>query len=405
MIYLDSIQAFLSQIAWPFAIAFGWLVGEVGSRWLKLPRISCYGLAGFVLASGQLGVLPPPGSGGPASVAADLALGLVLFELGYRINLRWLKNNRWLAATSLVESFATFFAVLATARWFALDWLSAMLIASISMSTSPAAVLRVTNELRSSGQVTERALHLSAFNCIFAVIVFKVVVGYGVLSGAGGVLKALSSSVLVVLISAMLGFVFGVIMPELLRRFAPADRSASLAFVVGIFVLTALTHLLNLSPILATLSFGIVARHRRVVLAAAERNFGVLGDALAVVLFVFVASMLDWRQVLLGLPLALALIFVRLMAKTGAVVLLARPSGLSWSKALNTGFALMPLSAFAILLMEQTRYVGVAAIEGLPVLAAIVLLLDLFGPLATRSALIRAGEAEVEKESGRAGKL
>jgi hypothetical protein len=36
------------------------------------------------------------------------------------------------------------------------------MLASLSMATSPATVVRVINEQRSSGQVTERVLHLCA---------------------------------------------------------------------------------------------------------------------------------------------------------------------------------------------------------------------------------------------------
>ena len=48
--------------------------------------------------------------------------------------------------------------------------LAALLLASLAMSTSPAAIVRVVNEQRSSGQVTERVLHLTAVNCVLAVL-------------------------------------------------------------------------------------------------------------------------------------------------------------------------------------------------------------------------------------------
>ena len=62
-----------------------------------------------------------------------------------------------------------------------LAYMPAALVAALAMSTSPAAVLSVVNERGSSGQVTERAIHLTAFSCVLAVMVFKGVVGYSVL--------------------------------------------------------------------------------------------------------------------------------------------------------------------------------------------------------------------------------
>ena len=148
---LDSLGAVHSEIAWPLALAPAWLAGEAGHRWLRLPRISGYGIAGFLIASGQGGFLPDP-SGGPVALLADMAFALILFELGCRINLGWLRANPWIGATSLVEACGTIAAVYFIALAFAVPQVPALLLASIAMATSPAAVLRVANEVRGSVQ-------------------------------------------------------------------------------------------------------------------------------------------------------------------------------------------------------------------------------------------------------------
>ena len=139
--------------------------------------MSFYGLVGFLLASGQVGVLPVS-AGGPMLVMADVAFGLMLFELGYRINLRWLRNNPWIGVTALAEAGATFAAVYLVAVGFGNAQMTALMLASLSMATSPATVVRVINEQRSSGQVTERVMHLSALNCVLSVFAFNLVVGF-----------------------------------------------------------------------------------------------------------------------------------------------------------------------------------------------------------------------------------
>ena len=92
---MPDLLSILTSLAWPMAIALAWLAGEFGQRFTGLPRVTFYGLVGFALASGQIGILPVP-NGGAALVAADIAFGLMLFELGYRINLRWFRANPWL---------------------------------------------------------------------------------------------------------------------------------------------------------------------------------------------------------------------------------------------------------------------------------------------------------------------
>jgi len=387
-----------ADLAWPLVIALAWVTGEIAHRFARLPRISAYGLVGFLCGHTQLGVLPP-GTEQPAMLVAHLAFGLILFEFGYRINLRWLRTNPWLAATAALESLATFAAVYAASRWWGSSLLTALLLASLAMATSPAALLRVINEQRSSGQVTERILHLSAANCVLAVFVFKAVLGFWTFESSGSLTRALSDSVFVLLASAGLGAAFGIAVPGLLRQLGRLSEDATVAFAIAVTLLVGLATALHVSPLLATLTFGLLARHRRVTLNQAQRNFGALGDLLTVVLFVFAAATIEWPRVTAGLGLAIVLVGVRLFAKVLGVTLLARPSGLSRRKGALTGVALTPLSVFVVvLLMEQTHDLGVDLLDQLAPLAAATLLLELVGPIVTQLALAAARETHPPRD-------
>jgi Kef-type K+ transport system membrane component KefB len=389
----ESINLQSTTLLWPLALLLAWVGGELGYRWLSLPRITSYALIGFLLAQTQYGFLPNP-SGSPIALLADYAFALILFELGYRINLGWLRANPWLGVTSMVESIVTFAAVFAIARLFELDLAPALLLAALAMATSPAAILRVANELHGSGQVTERSLHLSALSCLLTVIAFKVIAGYWVLSSAGSFFQAIWASVVVVLVSAGLGALFGVLFAGLLRLIDNPGNAATIVFALAVLLLTTLTHQFKFSPLLAAIAFGLVARHRRVVLTQAQRNFGVLGDLLTVLLFVFVAATLDWREVMVGVQLALAIVAVRLLSKIAVSTAFARLSGVTWHKGFLTGLALTPQSVFIILLLEQSRHLDIGWIADMAGLAALILILEIVGPLATRWALLRAGEAQ-----------
>ena len=382
----------LLQLAWPLALSLAWAAGEVAHRW-SVPRICTYGAVGFLLAQSQLGLLPTS-AGEEGMLLSNLAFGLILFEFGYRINLHWLRINRWLAATGLLEAAATFAAVYILVRMWGGSNLTGLLLASLAMSTSPASVMRVVNEHRSSGQVTERILHLTAINSVLAVFAFKVVLGFWTFETSGNLLQALSNSVVVLAVSVGLGAMFGVGVPGLLRAIGRPRQDATVAFAIAVLVLVALTHSFKLSPLLATLTFGLLARHRRIALNRTQRNFGALGDVLAVVLFVYVATTIAWPRVIAGLDLALALVVVRAGCKIAAVAALSRASGTTWRKGALTGLGLMPISVFVILLLEQTRYLGVDLIDHLAPLAAVALLLEVLGPLATQQALRWAGETD-----------
>jgi Kef-type K+ transport system membrane component KefB len=380
------------DLVWPFAIAIAWIVGEWGHRLTSLPRISLYGLVGFGLGSTQLGLLSP-GSTDTVSLLASVAFGLILFECGYRVNLRWLQTNRWITASGVLEATVTFVLVYAMASAFGTPVVAALLLASLAMSTSPAAIMRVINEERGAGQVTERVIHLTAVNCVLSVFVFKVFVGFWIFQTSGNVWQAVSNSLIVLTVSVAFGAAFGVAVPATLRRLGRLTRDATVGFAIGVILLVAIAHSFKFSPVLAALTFGLVARHRRVVMNPTQRNFGALGDLLTVLLFVFAAAAIDWHRAWTGLIPALALIGIRLVTKVVVVGAFARVSGISWRKGFLTGLALTPISVYAVLLLEQAGHLGIDLVDQLAPLAAVTLLLELFGPVVAQRALILAGES------------
>ncbi|MEW6704339.1 MAG: cation:proton antiporter [Pseudomonadota bacterium] len=395
---MQTFLAAAADLAWPLALGFAWVLGELVHRWVKLPRISVYGLVGFLFSSSQLGLLSRPNESS-FLVVANIAMGLMLFEFGYRINLGWLRTNQWVGASGLAESVATFFGVYwVAAGVFGLEGLTAGLLSALAVATSPAEVLRVVNEQRSSGQVTERAMHLSALNCILAVFLFNVVVGLWAFQSSGSAMQAISSSLLVIVVSAGLGLLFGAVVPALLRSLGNLGQNATIGFAIAVILLVSLAHVMKVSPVLAALTFGFVARQRRLTLNSAQRNFGALGDLLTVLLFVYVGAALAWPRVAAGLGLALALVGMRFATKVGGAVLFARVSGVSWRKGLLTGVALSPMSALVIALLVQTRYMGINLMDQLAPLAAATLLLDIAGPVLTQLALKWAGETPQTRE-------
>jgi Kef-type K+ transport system membrane component KefB len=245
--------------------------------------------------------------------------------------------------------------------------------------------------------VTERLLHLVAMNCVLALFVFKVVVGFWVFQTSGSLTQAVSRSVIELLASAVLGAVAGMVTPALLRSLGTLARDGTVAFAMVVVLLVSITQAADLSPVLATLTFGLMARHRRVTFTRTQRNFGAIGELLTVLLFVFAVSTLDWQRVVFGATLGLLLLMVRFATKTIAVALFSHVAGISWRKGALIGVALSPMSVFAILLLEQTRYMGIVLVDELAALAAMTLFMEVLGPIITQRALIKARETAKEE--------
>ena len=164
-------------IVWPLMLLAAWLAGEwLYGRW-QLPRVCAYGAVGLLI--GGIGLSQGVASRETQGFMANVALSLTLFELGYRVNPRWFRHNPWVLIAGVVQSLLAFGAVFWVAGLFGVSIDQRLVLAALCVATSPAAVMRVTHELRSAGQVTERLLHLCALNCLIAVLLLKMVVATG----------------------------------------------------------------------------------------------------------------------------------------------------------------------------------------------------------------------------------
>ena len=383
-------------VAWPVMLLAAWLAGEWAFRRWRVPRVCAYGVVSLTLAG--LGMFQNAAAPAPLNFIANVALSLTLFELGYRINPRWLRHNPWLLVAGIGQAGLTFAVVFWVSGLFKVTLDQRLVLAALCVATSPAAIMRVTHELRSSGQVTERLLHLCALNCLIAVLLLKGVVGYWHLETSGDIGTAAFNSLYVIGLSLVVGAAFGFVAP-LLNRLATDSQGTTVTFAFMVLLLTGVAQSLHLSALLAALAFGVLARERRVMLSHAQRNFGALGDVLAVYLFVYIGSLLPGGGLFSGLAAGLVLGGAVLAARSTTHVLvnagIARVSGTTFRKGALTGLALMPLSAFALLLLEESRLYGFdLARDSLPVIVGLLVLLDVIGPWVTQRALLWAGEAE-----------
>jgi Kef-type K+ transport system membrane component KefB len=381
-------------IAWPMMLLAAWLAGEWSHRRWQLPRVCAYGAVGLLF--GGIGLSQGVASRDTQGFMANVALSLTLFELGYRVNPRWFRHNPWVLAAGIAQALLTFGTVFWVAGLFGVAIDHRLVLAALCVATSPAAVMRVTHELRSAGQVTERLLHLCALNCLLAVLLLKMVVGYWHLETSGDLGKAAFNSIYVIALSLVAGAVFGVVAP-LLNRLATSSQATTVTFAISVLLLSGVAQSLHLSPLLAALAFGAVARERRIMLSHAQRNFGALGDVLVVFLFVFVGSLLSWTGLLTSLLLGMSVLIARSTSHTVVNLAIARVSGTTFRKGALTGLALMPMSAFALLLLEESRAYGFdLARDSLPVIVGLLMLLEVLGPLATQRALLLARETHPE---------
>jgi Kef-type K+ transport system membrane component KefB len=319
----------------------------------------------------------------------DLAIAVLVFELGTRIRPRWLIDNPTLALTCVLDGALAGIAVTAALSAFGVPLLSAAVAGTVAMSTSPVITLAVLHEIRPRGQVTERLLLLTAVNSVLAMLSLKVwhVVAasaeHDLIGTAAGALYVVAGS-----------FLLGAFCGLLLDLFSRRVRGPAALPVLQIALVTIASMLAvqwTLSPLLALLVAGVIARARMRHGLTVEPQLGTAGAALGVVLFICLGLLLTLDHLGSLWPWVLAIIVARAIGKGLAVALLARPSGLGWRQAAALILALQPMSSLVVLLAADT-FVWASQLPGLDrsVLQALLLattLMQLTGPLWTTWAL------------------
>jgi Kef-type K+ transport system membrane component KefB len=376
----------------------GMLGGEL-VRLLRLPRIVGYVLVGMFMAP----FLEAAGLGSlidDARIFVDLAIGLVLFDLGRRMDLKWMRRDWTLAVTGLAQSAVTFAAVFYTLLAFEYRPVMAGIAAAVAMTTSPAVLLLMVHDTHAEGQVTERALNIAALNGLLASVIVTILTGPAQLEMRMGVETAILHPLYLVLGS----MVVGAVMSWLARSIASAlerDREVHFSLIAGLVIAAVgVAALFKLPVILALLAFGVFSRNDERGYELLNVNLAPVGRLFYTVLFVITGASLPLPMLAAGGVAALAYVGARTLGTFAGVLLVAPLGGLRVRQTVGLGLALMPMSSLALLLQHDIArvYPGFGRELGAVVLGAI-LMMEILGPLCVQAGLKLAGETMPETEA------
>lgn len=376
------------------AIVLAASLGELVFRLLRMPRVVGYAVTGTVISVFGAGIAGTT-LNSSLRLIVDLALALLLFELGCRINLRWLWRNPSLLVLSLVESGLSFLAVFLSLALFGVETKIALAAGAVAMATSPALVMRVASELNASGQVTERLVLLSGLGTLYSVLTFKFILAWLNLDRGDPLGTAFTYPIVsfggAIVVAALLAML---VLP-LARKLDLRDENPTLLLIGLILLALAVSRMLNLSTLAVPLLAGLILRNTTARPWVWPQHFGTAGGVLVLLLFVTTGSVWSIQAIVGGLFFGVVLIAARQAAKMASALLLGPASGISRRQSLALGIGMTPLSACAIVLLSdlQSQHPHFASMLTLLVFAAIGVL-ELAGPVATHYALRMAREAD-----------
>ncbi len=378
------------------------LAGLIGGRLASLTRvmpvITGYILVGFICGPGGFNFITESLLN-DMRVFVDISLGLILFDLGRRIDLRWLVSEKWLLATGLVESALTF--VLLTLMFVVFDvpWVQAAIAGAVGVATSAAVVMRVASDVASEGPVTRRAFSLVAINNMVAVLLFTTLAPFVHLGNSVVLADALLHPLYLIAGSVLLGAVLFQLLAIVSRWLQRSNTEQFILQLATIVAAVGLAEMLHLSVLLTLLTLGLMARnvhpHRRLPVV----EFGDVAQLFFVVLFVMTGASLKLADFSTVAWLALVFVIVRFVAKALPIFAFGLFSKLSLRQRAALSLSLTPLAGLAagmtFMLGDLSGNGNPAALSSLAgtVLLASVTLMQLAGPVAARFAFTYANEA------------
>ena len=373
-------------------LLLGLVAGHVVQKSPWLPRITGYLLIGCALGGGGLDWL----SGEVLQVAtifADIAMALLVYQLGRYVDIRWLWREQWLLATVLASAVLCFVLVASALHLFGSSLSLALLGGVLAIATGPAVIMVVVRDLRAEGQITRRLAAMAALNNIVALLLTYTLLPV-VAAESGRPLSMLVSHTLYSLFGSVLlaALTYWLMMP--LARWLGRQRSRQFVLVIAVITLTiGAAHALQLPVLLTMLIFAILSKNLDLQYDLMELEFGVANELFIVMLFVSIGASMRFSSLTsIGLTVAV-LIAVRLLANACGIFLFSAQARLTWRHAALLTLSTLPMAEAGLGLTQIAYLYPHTTADVAPLLAGCLMVLELLGPIATQLALKLSGES------------
>jgi Kef-type K+ transport system membrane component KefB len=234
-------------------LLFGRLV-----KYIKLPNVTGYLIAGLLLGPSVLNILPVDMVNNYA-VISDIALGFIAFSIGSEFNLNYFRKVGIAPIIiAITESFGAIILVTGVLILFGFDIKLSIMLGAIAAATAPAQTIMVINQYKAKGSLTSMLMSVVAIDDATALIGFgfaTTIVNMMSSPAETNLILSILSPIYEIAISFIIGAVLSLIMKLLLGWFKkPSNR---ICIIVSFILLTYwLSTIAHGSPLLACMSLG-----------------------------------------------------------------------------------------------------------------------------------------------------
>ena len=371
-------------------------------KFLRIPEVTGYILAGVALGPSGMGLITHDNLSG-LQIFSEVALGLILFSIGSVFELERLRHVGWkVVYLALAESLLSAGLVAIAMLFFGLPVGPALLLGAIAMETAAASSLMVLRECNATGPISETLLGVIALDNIFCLVAFSLVAAGLRLGGHDGSIwvglyHSLYPLVWQLVGSVALGYLIGLLLSTWASQVV--EHGETLILSAGsVLLCVGVANLLDLSPLIATLAVGATMVN---LSGKSRRLFQVLSQTdppLYAIFFVIAGADLNLGRLLTLGAVGGAYVVLRAVGKVLGIRIATHRVTVEPAIRRYLGYTMLPQAGLAIGLVIVTRdsFPQIASTVATVVLAGVTVF-ELIGPVSTRLALVRSGEARPEE--------
>ncbi|MBQ2955236.1 MAG: cation:proton antiporter [Clostridia bacterium] len=414
------------EVLLPIAIAI--IAGLLMTRVVKplgLPAVTAYLVLGVLIGPYCLGRIGVPGLGfntmeavEQMSIISQVALGFIAFSIGSEFRLSELKTiGRQAVIVGIVQALvACLFVDIALVGLFfilgpeKMPIPVAITLGAIATATAPAATLMVVRQYKAKGKLTSLLLPVVALDDAVGLVVFAISFGVArtLQSGSANVMAIIFEPLIEIVLSLGLGTVMGIILTHIEKMFN--SNSNRLSLVIGFTILTVALSMIKFE--VAGLHCGFSSLLVCMMMGTIFCNICPLSEDLMVRAEKWTAPLNVLFFVVSGAELELSVFSDVTILLIGVVYILFRSlgkyfgafgscklAGCDDSVTKYLGITLLPQAGVALgMTLTAASLGGFEASIIRNVVLFSVLIYELFGPVLTKNALMKAGDIQPKSE-------
>lgn len=241
------------SIAFAMGLFFSRLI-----RYIHLPNVTAYLLAGLVVGPYVLGVFTPE-MNSDLAIISDVALGFIAYSIGSEFKLSYLREiGLKPIIITIFEGCGASLVVFAALALLGTPMPLTLALSAIAAATAPAATLMVVRQYKANGPVTKMLLPVVAMDDALGLILYAVLMALARTIESGTALTAwtLVFQPLIQIVGSLgLGVVLGLILVYVLRFFHSRGNKLALTIMM-VFAGVGLCTMLDWSSLLCCMMTG-----------------------------------------------------------------------------------------------------------------------------------------------------